>query len=331
MIRPIAFMALCLAILPVNAPVFASPAEQVAPTLSLSRGSVTVTDDMVRLGDLFTNTGTSGERPVDQAPLPGAQAVYDVYRLEAIARANGLAWQARSWSEKVVVRRAGQTIGDSQIRMAIRDALEKQLKLGSKWEIELTNRDLALTLPLEKPATVAVQRLRHNAATGQFVAVISAPAGDPKAKRLNVAGRLYRLVEVPTLIRRMANGDIIGKSDISWVTMRSEQVSRNVITSVEDLIGTTPARTVMAGKPLLAGDIRAPRIVTKGALVTLLLQTPHMILTSKGRALQHGAKGDVIRVMNSQSKTIIEGEVTGAGTVAVTAAPLLPAVQAARR
>lgn len=331
MIRAIVFFGMWLAIVSMPLPTHAGPAEQGTPSLSLSRGDVTVTDGVVRLGDLFTNTGTSAGQPVDQAPVPGAQAAYDVYRLEAIARAHGLAWQARSWSEKVVVRRAGQTIGDGQIRMVLRDALQERLNFGAKWDIELANRDLTITLPLEKPATLAVERLRHNPATGQFVAVIAAPAGDPEAKRLNVAGRLHRLVEVPTLVRRMSNGDIIGKNDITWVTMRSDRVNRNVITNAEGLIGATPARTLMAGKPLLSGEIRAPRIVTKGALVTLMLRTPHMILTSKGRALQHGAKGDVIRVMNSQSKTIIEGEVSAAGTVVVTAAPLMPAAQAARR
>ena len=81
---------------------------------------------------------------------------------------------------------------------------------------------------------------------------------------------------------------------------------------------------MLAGKPLMNGDVRAPRLVTKGSLVTMVLKTPHMVLTSKGKALGHAAKGETVKVMNTQSKTVIEGEVTATGMVWVTATAFMP-------
>lgn len=65
------------------------------------------------------------------------------------------------------------------------------------------------------------------------------------------------------------------------------------------------------------GDVRAPVLVTKGSLITMVVQTPTMTLTSKGKAMDNGAMGEAVRIQNSQSKTVVEGEVVSAGTVRI--------------
>jgi flagellar basal body P-ring formation protein FlgA len=57
--------------------------------------------------------------------------------------------------------------------------------------------------------------------------------------------------------------------------------------------------------------------------VTIILQTPHMVLTVQGRASEDGAKGDTIRLLNLQSKKAIEGVVVGPDLVRVDTAPRL--------
>jgi flagellar basal body P-ring formation protein FlgA len=65
-------------------------------------------------------------------------------------------------------------------------------------------------------------------------------------------------------------------------------------------------------------------VVAKGALVTLILQTPSMRLTARGRALDEGGIGDSIRVANAQSRTVVAGVVLANGQVAVDAADMPP-------
>ena len=43
-----------------------------------------------------------------------------------------------------------------------------------------------------------------------------------------------------------------------------------------------------------------------------------MVLTTSGRALDSGAKGDTIRVLNTKSNSIIEARVEGGNLVTVT-------------
>jgi flagella basal body P-ring formation protein FlgA len=292
-----------------------APARVTAPALplSVSRDRVTVTDDRIRLADLFTNTGDKGRAIVETAPAAGGQSVFDVYQLAAIARLHGLVWQARSWSEKVIVERASQVIPTEQILSTLRAAVEREMGAEGRYEIEIASRDLSLTLPAEVAATINVENLRVQRVSGQFSATVSAP----EAPKLNVSGRVHRIIEVPTLNRRASAGDVLTREDINWVTLRADRVNRNIITDADRIIGMTPTRTLVEGKAIMAGEVRAPRIIAKGALVIMQLTTPHMVLSSKGRAMEHGAKGDVIKVMNIQSKTVVEGEVSPSGTIVV--------------
>lgn len=294
-----------------------------ADMLSVSRDRVTVKGEAIRLGDLFSNTGTKADRVVEPAPVPGEQATFDVHRLAAIARTHGLTWQARSWSERVVIERASQSVSEEQIIAAVRAAVEREIGGQGRFDIEPTTRDLALVLPADADPSIKVENLRTQPNNGQFTATVVTQGVTP-ARRVTVNGRLHRMIEVPTLNRRLSPGDVIAREDIHWVTMRADRVNRNVVTEAERLIGMAPTRTLVAGKNILAGEVRPPRIVTKGSIVMMLLKTPHMVLTSKGRALEHGAKGDVIRVMNTQSKTIVEGEITASGTILVTTAAFAP-------
>jgi flagella basal body P-ring formation protein FlgA len=69
--------------------------------------------------------------------------------------------------------------------------------------------------------------------------------------------------------------------------------------------------------PIQTSAIQRPILVAKGSLVTIILRTPKMTLTAQGKALDNGADGDTVRITNSQSKKVIEAEVTGTARVAV--------------
>jgi flagella basal body P-ring formation protein FlgA len=66
---------------------------------------------------------------------------------------------------------------------------------------------------------------------------------------------------------------------------------------------------------LLNRDFTAPILVRRGAIVTIRLETPNMSLTARGKALENGSAGDVIRVVNLQSNKTIQVEVTAENDV----------------
>jgi flagella basal body P-ring formation protein FlgA len=64
-------------------------------------------------------------------------------------------------------------------------------------------------------------------------------------------------------------------------------------------------------------DLQMPVLVAKGKLVTLTLKNRHMLITAQGRALENGAKGDVIRVTNTRSRQTVQGVVIAPNQVSM--------------
>ena len=62
----------------------------------------------------------------------------------------------------------------------------------------------------------------------------------------------------------------------------------------------------------------------KGAKVLMVLDSPGISLTAEGKALESGAAGDRIRVVNPVSHVVIEAEVLGPGQVRVEPTGMAP-------
>jgi flagella basal body P-ring formation protein FlgA len=62
-----------------------------------------------------------------------------------------------------------------------------------------------------------------------------------------------------------------------------------------------------------------PELVLKNDTVMLHYEVPGIVLAMRGKALESGAEGDVVSVLNVNSKRTIQGIVTGPGRVTVAA------------
>ncbi len=74
-----------------------------------------------------------------------------------------------------------------------------------------------------------------------------------------------------------------------------------------------------------------PDLVLRNETVTLVYEAPGMVLTMRGKANEGGAEGDVISVLNEQSKRMVQGMVIGPGRVAITTGSRAPCRQQRHR
>ena len=166
-------------------------------------------------------------------------------------------------------------------------------------------------------ASVGIEHLTYEPDNGRFIANLTAPANHPSAQRFRVSGRVYKLRTIPILNKRLRRGDLINKNDVEWIDFRISKIKKNTILEEEDLIGMAAKRTIREEYPISFSQIRKPILITKGGLVTINLTTSMMRLTSQGKALQEGSRGDTIQVKNIQSNKTIEARVTGINNVTV--------------
>lgn len=202
--------------------------------------------------------------------------------------------------------------GMPHVEAVLSDALSRVITAG-RLQMELDNRAVELRAP-QGAGGLAVENLYYSAVQGRFAAEIVVTGTQV---RLPVSGRAFGVVQIPVLSRRVLPGDIIGPGDIDWQDMRADQTTSDTAATDAQLIGMTPKRGVPTNQPIRLRDLQSPRMVDKGAMVTITLTTPSMTLTTQGKALQDGGKGEVIRVVNTQSNRIVEATVAGPNVVAV--------------
>ncbi len=280
------------------------------------RTAVLVEDNFIRLGDLFDYTGKYADAEIAYAPQPGKRAVFDARWLYRVARAYKLSWRPLSLKTRAVVERASHRIDREEIEDHLIAAL-RDYGVRDNMEIELGNRSMKIYVAANESAKIGIEGMSIDRSTGRFNATLVTSADTPGVRRIRLTGRVHKLISVPVLTKRHSRRSVIRKHDVELINVRERKVGPDTITDAEQLVGMAAKRLIRAGAPIRTSQIQRPLLVTKGGLVTIFLKMANMNLTARGRALEDGSKGDVVRITNSQSKKVVEAKVTGANAVKV--------------
>ncbi|SLN77133.1 flagellar basal body P-ring formation chaperone FlgA [Oceanibacterium hippocampi] len=291
-------------------------AEATAETVVTLRHDAVVDGNQIRVGDVFDGAGAAEKLILSGAPRPGETVVFRPSSLVSYLHRNNLAWRPSPDLRRVVVRRAGNLVSSEAIVDEIRYAIEQQGHDGS-FDIQLSLRNFSLYVASDEMPTVAVRDLVYDAHRGQFQALIVAPATGEGGQRLRVSGRVFKSVEVPVLARQLSPGEVIAADDVRLVAVRESTVRRNTVLESDTLVGMAVKRPIRAGQPVRVGDLTTPKLVTKGELVSIRLRSGSLSLTASGIAQESGAAGDIIRVVNQQSRKTIQATVEGPRIVTV--------------
>lgn len=109
--------------------------------------------------------------------------------------------------------------------------------------------------------------------------------------------------------RNIRAGDIIVADDI--VTPKG----REGIRQATILLGLEAARNIYRGQPIDEDDLRAPTVVARNEIVKMEFASGPLFITTEGRALDQGAMGERIRVMNLISKRVVSATIVSSNTV----------------
>jgi flagella basal body P-ring formation protein FlgA len=86
-----------------------------------------------------------------------------------------------------------------------------------------------------------------------------------------------------------------------------------MVTQVSELIGTqVKVASLSANTPVFKRFLERPFDVNKGSTISIAYVHPHMSMTTKGKALENGRRGDVISVKNLDSQKTIQVTIDGA-------------------
>lgn len=278
---------------------------------------VALASDVVTVGDVFPGVTHDAAYVLTKAPAYGKELTLNAGDLKRISDAFNLGWIPVSGATQTTIHRAAHEIGAGQVQSAVAEKLAAKLD-GQKFDIQLTDRALALHVPEAQSAAVDVSELNYDLNRGEFSAKVSVGTGND-TQTAQVSGRLYPVTAVPVLKNQLQKGELIDAEDIDYVDIRNSEIGGSVITAADHLIGMAPRRGLAPLKPVTTADIMSPIVVKKGEIITMVLKSDEMTLTTQGKALESGASGDTVRVVNPSSGQSVEGVVSGVKTVSIMA------------
>jgi flagella basal body P-ring formation protein FlgA len=136
-------------------------------------------------------------------------------------------------------------------------------------------------------------------------------------QRLRLSGTATEMVELPVPVRRLNPGAVLEAEDLHMARVRAGLARGELVREAAQAVGMTLRRQLVPGQPVPLADLTRTPTVVKGAPVVMELRAGGLALAAPGIALEPGALGERIRVLNPSSRAVVEAEVTGPERVRV--------------
>jgi flagella basal body P-ring formation protein FlgA len=295
-----------------------------APVL---RADVTVTSDVVRIGDVIDNAGTAAQIAIYRAPDLGTTGSLPTAQVISALQAHQVIGVDTRDIKAISVTRLSRLIDSKEVESQVARALEHRSGLGDAANLALTfDRDVG-DLRLDASNTGALQptSVRYEPRSGRFD--VSFEIGNEANKaptRLRFTGSAIETVEAAVLTRAVERSEVLKSGDVVIERRPKAEVGGDAATR-QRAVGMQMRKAVRAGQALKVADLAKPDLVQRDENVTLIYETAGLYLTGRGKAIEAGTEGDVVNVLNLQSKRTVSGVVIGRAQVAISVAtPRLP-------
>ncbi len=271
-----------------------------------------INDEFLRLEHVFDGLEAHHDYVLSPAPKPGEEITLNAYTLNQIATSFGLKWQTNNPYEDLTIQRNATVISPDMIEDTLKEHIADELHMKN-FRLKVSNPYGDLILNSEYSDLLTITSFDYNHRKNRFKADVKTADGQARS----FSGVVEKIVNIPVLNSKLRSGDIISKNDITWIEVAEASLSSDTVTSIDEIIGLTPRRYIYADGLIKKSEVQAPIIVKKGEQVTMSLASGKLNVTAKGRALDNGAKGDTIRILNKSSNRIIEAKVVNPQEVEV--------------
>jgi len=290
-----------------------------APAL---RANVQVSGDIVRIGDLIDNAGAAAQIAIYRAPDLGTTGSLPVAQVLNTLRAHQVIGVDTRDLKEISVTRLARTLESNDIQQQVARALERRNGLGDAANLTMTfDRDPG-DIRLDAGFTGGMQAttVRYDNRNGRFDVTfeISSENG-AAATKLRFTGTAVETVEAAVLARNVERNEVIKSSDVMVERRPKAEVGTDAAPR-DRTVGMQARRQLRAGQAIRTADLAKPDLVQRDQNVTLIYEASGLYLTMRGKALDNGTEGDVVSVMNLQSKRTVSGTVIGRGQVSITMA-----------
>jgi flagella basal body P-ring formation protein FlgA len=283
------------------------------------RANVSVTGDIVRIGDVIDNAGAAAAIAIYRAPDLGTTGALPTAQVLTALRAHQVIGVDTRDIKEIAVTRLARSLEAKELEQAVAGALEHRSGLGDAANLTLTfDRDMQdIRLDAANSGAMVPVAIRVDPRSGRFdVTFEIANASGGGSTKLRFTGPAIETLEVAVLTRKVDRGDLLRSADLV-VERRPKAEIGGEAASRDRAVGMQVRHPMRAAQALKAADLVKPDLVQRDQNITLIYQSPGLYLTTRGKSLDNGTEGDTVNVLNPQTKRTITGVVTGRGQVTI--------------
>ncbi len=285
-----------------------------------------IEDDKMLLGKIAMIKGEDSELVqklraivVGSAPLPGKSRRIDEHYIKIRLKQNGvdLSRIILEVPEKNEISRGFIEISRERIEKIAMDFIYKKIPYErNRARVKEIRINRSVVLP-KGSVTCKVVSPPNMDFFGLIPLSISFNVNGRFQKKVSVTVDIEVLTEVVVTKRPIGRYKMITEDDICLQKRDMSNLSSNIITNSEDVLGKRAKRTINAKTVLRADLVEFPFLVRRGDIVSIIAESDSLRITALGEVKEKGRKGQRIRVVNLDSKKGIYARVLDSNTVVV--------------
>jgi flagella basal body P-ring formation protein FlgA len=221
---------------------------------------------------------------------------------------------------EIAVTRTARAITAKDIEASVLRILAGRYGLPEPDNLAVVFDNDVRSIEVEATATkeLTVTRLSYDPRTTRFDIALELP-GSAVTRRLplHFTGALSETFETAVPAHDIAQGQVLKASDLAIERRPKGQMTSTTLTSIEQAQGLLAKHAMRAGQIIRTADVAKPELVGRNENVTIVYEVPGILLTMTGKAIDPGALGDTINVVNVQSKRTIQATIIGPSRVSV--------------
>ena len=142
-----------------------------------------------------------------------------------------------------------------------------------------------------------------------------------------VDGDVYKTVGLTFNIKRFGSivvakttikaGQVIRKGAVTIESVETTPLSGDTFDDIDDIVGKVAKRSLRSGQVITDEMLDDVAVMSKGDTVVILIRSPGLSIRSKGICEEDGTYGDMVKVINADTKKVLYGHVLDSGTVEV--------------
>lgn len=192
----------------------------------------------------------------------------------------------------------------------IEETLKSYLKENYPWaEIEIKDLSFNDQIPQGEVSQIYIDKRPP----GRSLFTIQYKNGE----KLLVTANIKAFDWVVMSRRPQGKGYVLNEDDLYKTLMDVAKIPRAAIREVDEALGKTLRRSVMANSPLTKEMLAEGVAVKKGSKVMIIAESPSFVITTTGELRENGYVGSHVKAFNLSSKKTIKGILIDENTLKV--------------